>query len=254
MAGPAVGVSLQNIINEALGHLGVYQGDPLQAPDLQTAFFTLQAMLDGWQLEPGSFRQVAVESFTTQAGKSSYLVGPSALNPSPAPDWVTPFLPMQFDPGSITNFVGTVEIPVGIDARADWEAIALKTMQSSILTDCWPQFGLTAVTLNFWPVPNTSIAVNLYLPQQLSTPAAATATVILPPGYQEAMTFELAIKCSSKFGAALPAWLPEAWREAKEKIRAANWEPLAQRCDAALLGRRGSGHSGGGSIAFYTGE
>lgn len=245
MAGNA-GPTVTDVINEALGILGVYQGDPLSASDLASAFFTLQALVDGWQCEPLTFRQVSTVQFETTAGKQSYVLGPAA----DGVDWVTPFLPLDLREGDITQMQGTLEIPLAIDTRQQWELIAIKSMQSGILNEVWPDLGITTHTLNFWPVPSVSIPVNLYLAQQLAKPTATTAALVAPPGYQEALTFELAIKCSSKFGAAVPEWVFPAWVDAKHKIKAANFEPLDQYCDAALVKR----NTRLGSIRFYVGE
>lgn len=248
MAGNA-GLTVQDVINEALGILGVYQGDPLGASDLQSAFFTFQALVDGWGLEPLTFRQVSILQFMTTAGKAAYTLGPAPATGA-APDWVTPFLPLEFD--ALTMQTGTIELGIALDTLRQWESLAIKSMQSSILTDCYVDMGPVFHLLNFYPVPSASIPVNLYLPQQLSKPTATTAALVLPAGYQEALTYELAIKCSSKFGAALPEWLPMAWADAKSKIKASNFPALDMLCDPALV-RRGP-RTGGGSIAFYTGE
>lgn len=247
MAGNA-GLTVQDIINEALGILGVYTGDPLSGADLQSAFFTFQALVDGWTLEPLTFQQSATLQFTTTAGKSAYTLAAAAGS---GVDWVPPFLPAKrLD--AVTMQTGTLELGVNLDTLRQWEMIALKSMSSSILTDCYVNYGPASHVLNFWPVPSVAIPVNLYVKQQIAKPTATTAAIILAPGYQEPLTYELAIKCSSKFGAAVPEWLPEAWRESKARLAASNFPMLDALCDRALL-RRGS-RMGGGSISFYMGE
>jgi hypothetical protein len=241
MANPA----FLDIINEALGHLGVYTGDPLSAADEQTAFFTLLALIDGWGIEPGTILQTNVLQFMTQAGKQSYTIGPAVTN-----DWVTATLPMSFS--NIGMMLGLLELPIVPATEDQWAAIGLKSLQSGVIEGCWPNFGSTSHTLNFAPVPNAAIPINLYIPQQVLKPTVATATIGLPPGYQEAMTFELVIKVSSKFRAKIPAWIPAAWEAAKEKIRANNFEAMDIQCDPALV--RGGTRTGGGSIAFYEGK
>lgn len=247
MAGIAA-LTVQDIINEALGILGVYQGDPLSASDLQSAFFTFQALVDGWAGEQLTFRQVSILQFNTAAGKAAYTLAAAA---GAGVDWVAPFLPMELD--AVTMQMGSLELEVKLDTLRQWESIAIKSMQSSILTDVWVDLGAVSHTLNFYPVPSANIPVNLYLPQQLAKPTTPAAAIVLPPGgYQEALTYELAIKVSSRFGAAIPEWLPVAWAEAKGKVKASNFPALDMLCDPALV-RRGS-RMGGGSIAFYTGE
>jgi hypothetical protein len=234
-----------DIINEALGHLNVYTGDPLSSPDAQTAFFTLLALLDGWGIEPLTVLQVLILPFNTQPGKASYNVGTALTN-----DWVVPSLPMAFD--GVGMMVGSLEIGLTPLTEAQYQAIGLKSLQSGIMEGFWANMGSTAHTIFFSPVPNAVIPVNLYIPQNVVKPALITALAGLPPGYQEAITFELVIKASSKFRAKIPAWIPVAWAAAKEKIRAQNFEPMDVQCDPALVST--GGRTGGGSIDFYLGK
>lgn len=242
------GIAVQDIINEALGHLGVYQGDALDASDLQSAFFTFQGMMDGWAAEPLTIFQKSTLTFSTVAGQQSYTLGVNAGQT--VYNWPVSALPAEYD--AVTQGIsGGLEIPLGIDTEIEWASITIKSMQSGILNEMYPQIAATSHILNFWPVPNAILPVNLYVAQRIAAFTATNNVVALPPGYQEAITFELAIKCSSKFGASIPAWLPDAWRDAKGKIAAANFPFLDQKVDPALI-RRSTRL--GGSIDFYVGK
>jgi hypothetical protein len=148
--------------------------------------------------------------------------------------------------------IGTLELQIAIDTAAQWESIGIKSLASSIMQECWPNYGAAAHQLNFYPVPNASIPVALYLLQAIPRFTAITNVVQLPPGYQEPLTFELAMKCSSKFGASIPAWMPAAWSDGKATIRANNFEPIDVACDPALV--KPGPATGGGSINFYLGR
>lgn len=240
-------VLASDIINEALSILGVYTGDALAAADVASAFFTLSAIIDGYGAQPLTFRQTAVLAFATQAGKQSYTLGTAGGN-----DWVTPFLPAQIETGDVTMTTGTLELPIAVDTKDQWAAIALKSMTGGILTDVWADLGITSHTLNFWPVPNGAIPVTLYVSQPTAALASSSTAIVMPPGYQECLTFELAIKISSKFGASVPSWVPDAYLDAKANIKAINFPILDAVCDAALLGK--GRRTGGGSIDFYIGR
>lgn len=241
-------LTFQDIINEALGILGVYTGDPLAASESQSAFFTLQAIIDGYGAEALIIQENEVSRFVTTAGKSQYTLGVDAGN-----DWVVSTLPPSFS--EVTMSTGALEIPLEILTPAKWAMLALKSLQSSILSGMWPNFGPTVHTLSFYPVPGAIIPINLYTPEILSAPTATGNTFTAAPGYQELYTFELAIKASSKFGAQIPAWVPPAWADAKAKIKGANFNPLDVYCDAALVSLNSKNRTlGRGSIAFYTGE
>lgn len=250
MAGNA-GITVADLINESLSILGVYSGEPLDAGDLQTAYFTLCAIVDGWGAEALTIFQKVSETFQTVAGQAAYTLGLAAADP----DWVTSFLPTAFDAVTMstgTGGAGSVELGLAINTELQWASIGIKTLQSNILSDMYPQLGTAVHTLNFYPVPNGIIPVNLYMPQQIPAFTATSNVLVLRPGYQEALTFEHAMKVSSKFGATIPEWLPEAWKESKANMKGTNFEPLDVRCDPALI-KRSTSRSGGGSIRFYEG-
>ena len=251
MAGNA-GLTFTDVINEALGHLGVYTGDPLEAADLQTAFFTLCAIIDGYGAEKLMMWQHLILPFMTTPGKSQYLVGVAGA--TPPNDWVVPALPEKLD--GVTYLLGTGSTPVETDVKIrteyEWKNINLKTLSTSVLSDCWPNYGASAHQLNFYPQPNAALTVNLYIPQPVAKPTAAANAVVFPPSYQETITFELVIKASSKFRASVPSWIPAAWQDAKDKIKAANFEAIFLRSDNALLSS--NRRLGGGSLDFFTGK
>jgi hypothetical protein len=242
-----LGITVSDLIAEALSHIGVFQGDPLSAADIQSAFFTLNAIVDAWGADDCAIFDTSTLSFATIVGKQAYTIGTANTN-----DWVAPLLPPEFTRvGVVMAAQTTLELAVDILTLDQWASIGLKAMQSTIITGMWADFGSAAHTLNFWPVPSAACTIKLYVPQPVSTFTATSNTVVLPPGYLEALTFELAIKCSSKFGAQIPSWLPAAWSEAKARIKGANFEPIDARCDPAIVG---TGRRGGGSIDFYLGN
>jgi hypothetical protein len=246
MAGASTLPTVTDIITEALTHLGVYApGDPLAASDLSSAYFTLQGIVDGWGAQPLTiYNRSVLGSFSLTSGKSSYTIGTSGT------DWIASFLPPEIDLVTMKN--GTLEYPpMRMLTAEEWARIGLKGLQSNIVTECWPDYGAASHTLNFFPQPNATIPVTLYLLTPLQRFTSASNVVQFPPGYQEALTFELALKCSSKFGAQVPAWLPLAFQDAKANIKAANFDALDLRCDGALV--RTPARSGGGSIRFYEG-
>jgi hypothetical protein len=248
----SAGVTALDIITEALSVLGVYsQGESLSAADSASALFTLTALMDGWGAENFTIYNEVIQQFSTTASKQSYTIGPDNTN-----DWITATLPPSFDRvGNLPVTNGQpmpLELPVQIYTLDMWASIALKGLQSSIIQAMYPNYGFPSHTLNFWPIPNVVIPVSLYYPQKVAKLTALANAVAMPPGYQEALTYELAIKCAAKFGATIPQFLPDAWAEAKAKIKSMNTSVVDAICDPALV-RRGT-RTGYGSLGFYTGE
>lgn len=244
MAGNA-GVTFADLINEAAGILGIYTGDPLTAGEQQSFYFTLTAIIDGYGADALIILQNAILTFQTIANKQTYNIGAANTN-----DWVTPSLPPSFI--SVKMLQAGLEYDVDVVTDQEWADIALKGLGSNILTSMWPNIGATSHALSFWPLPSIAQTVNLYVPEVVAKPTSPTNAFIAAPSYQEMMTFELVIKASSKFGAPIPSWIPDAYMEARSKVKAANFQPLYIGCDAALVS---SPHdAGGGSLDFYLGR
>jgi hypothetical protein len=241
MAAP---ITVLDLITEVLALYGEYSpGESLDASSVQTVLFTLNGALDGLGAERLSIYSTTLATYNTIAGKGAYTLGPS-----PA-DWVTAAAPAFVSRAGMLS--GSLEIPIDLISADEWARFQLKTMQSTIATAAWVQFGPTSHTINFWPVPSIAFPVNLYVAQQIPRFAAQTDSVILPPGYQEFLVYDCAIKTASKFGAPLPEWIPTAWREARTRIKERNFRALESRCDPALTHKSGRGWP---SINFYTGD
>jgi len=219
-----VAVLVSDIAVEVLSILGVYApGEPVATADSASLLFTLNGIVDGFAAERLMIFETAILPFSTVIAKQSYKLGPDGTN-----DWVTTFLPGAVTSIGLLTVGGTLEIPLALYTLAQWQAIALKAT-AGVPTACWPQYGAVFHTLNFWPVPNVVSPVLLYVQKQIPLFTSVTNTVLLPPGYQELLTYELALKSVGKFGREVPAWLPAAWRAARTRVE-----------DRAALASRGN--------------
>lgn len=240
------GLSVLDLITEALALMGEYSpGEPLDAASAQSLLFTLNGAIDGLGGEPLAIYSNSVLNFATIAGKQTYSLG---LDPSN--DWDT----QAAAPSLITRvgmMANALELPIEIVSAEEWARYGLKTMQSTISSAVWIQYGPAANVLNFWPVPSVAFQVNLYIAQQIPKFVATTDSVSLPPGYQEFLTYDLVIKSAAKFGASIPEWIPQAWREARTRIKERNFQSVNSRCDPALTHQ---GRRGWPSLGFYTGD
>jgi hypothetical protein len=227
-----LGATAADYITEALSILGVYaQGENISAADLSSSLFTFNAMVDGWGAETLTVYAITPQTFMTQANKQTYSLGPDVSN-----DFIAT-LPVSIEQASM--LLGTTELPLTPRTQPEWAALSGKSITGSVLSDLYVAYGAAAHQLNFWPVPSQTIAVVLYMAAALAQIALPSNVISVPPGYKEALIFELAIKLASKFGAKLPAYLPSAWDEAKTKIKARNYTPEEAPLDPALSRGRG---------------
>jgi hypothetical protein len=256
MAGNPGLVSVLDVITEVLSLLRAYSpGEPIAAADSSSCLFTLSGLIDGWGAERLTVFRGNVATFTTTAGKQTYTVGPAAALAPASPDWLLDPCPPDFN--AVTCLPGqpsSIEAELRILTDLQWAEIPLKSLQSNYLGSVWPNFQPAGYyQLSFFPIPSAAVPVTLYTPLPVGKLLALSSTLQMPPGYQEALVYELAIKVSSKFGPRMPEWLPAAWTAAKSRIKEANFQALDVSLDAALT-RDGGGFNGGGSIDFYMGK
>jgi hypothetical protein len=244
----AAAITVLDLITEVLALMGEYSpGEPLDAAAIASLLFTLNGALDGLGGERLAIYSNSVLNYATVANKGAYTLGPD-----PANDWITPG-PVPAVIRSVSMLSGALEIPIGDVSADEWARFGLKTLASSIASAVYVQLGPVSHTFNFWPIPSVSYTVNIYAAQQIPQFVAASDSVVLPPGYQEFLTYDLCIKSAAKFGATIPEWVPTAWREARTRIKERNFAAgaLESRCDPALTHKSGRGWP---SIDFYTGK
>jgi hypothetical protein len=241
-------VTVFDLITEALAIYGEYAaGESLDASSVQSLLFTLNGAIDGLGAERLSIYSTSVLSYTTIAGKQSVHLraGGGGLGHGGRGSGL--HLARR---RMLSN--GGVELPIAIVNADEWAGIWAevdadqRSLRRSGLSTGRPRirstFGLCLRARSLWRSTPRNRFRNSWRKRD---------TVSLPPGYQEFLTYDLAIKSSSKFGAPLPDWLPQAWREARTRIKERNYRAFDSRCDPALT--QGSGR-GVPSIDFYTGK
>lgn len=239
-------VTVLDLATEVLSLYGSYAaGETIDSADVQSLIFTLNGILDGITAETLSlFSDTVLAGFTLTPGKQVYSFGAGASD--------FPLAGITRQIVGIGDIANNIERPLKLLTDEEWEAIRLKTFSSSVVTAAWIRNVFPLLSITFWPVPTVADALRFYYREPVSTVSASSDVLILPAGYQEWLTFELAIKAAPKFGANLPAWLGEAWREAKTRVKESNYSGAVSRLDSALTG--GRGRAGAPSLSFYTGE
>lgn len=248
MAGSGNSVLFSDLATEVLALFGSYvSGETIAAADSQSLIFTFNGILDGYSAEfLAVFNSSVTSGYSLSANKQTYTLGASGS------DWVLSVVPPYITRlGAMIS--ASVEIPLRILTDPEWAAVPLKSQTSTIPQAVWIQNTPPTVTFSFWPVPSATIPVKIYGGQQVAARVAATSDVlVLPAGYQELLTYELAIKAAPKFGANLPAWIYTAWQQSKTRVKESNYEAYISRPDTGLEVARGSVPAE--RLAFYTGS
>lgn len=114
--------------------------------------------------------------------------------------------------GTITAFfessvAGVTEIPCPILTDDMWQAIAIKTLTSTLFTDVYynPTSSGGFGTVTLWPIPTTGDhALVLYRPMPLSQFVTLSQSVDLPDGAEDAIEYNLAFRLCAPNGVQPP--------------------------------------------------
>lgn len=180
-------------INRALRLLGVLaEGEVASADTMNDALTALNQMIDSWTTERLSVFATQVQNFAWPGGYATRTVGPTGDFVGIRPVRVetsTYFL----DPNGISRQVVLIN-------RDQYDAIPVKTVESSVPSALFVNMTYPDVELTVYPVPSTPLMLKLVSTIQLDQPATLSTEMSFPPGYLRAFTYNLACELAPEFG------------------------------------------------------
>lgn len=224
------------IIYPALKKIGVLaEGETPSATMENDALSALNGMIDSFSTEELFIFSILRELFTLNQGQQTYQMG------SGAPDFNT-VRPQRIMNAQI-QLIGSnpvAEMPMTILNQAEYAAIIVKTITSTVPLYLYNDDAYPYANINFWPVPQATLTVVLNSWKPVSDFALITSAVSFPPGYLECLIYNLAIRLAPDYGATLRDDVIALAVASKENIKRMNIKPQHLACDNALLSPRGS--------------
>jgi hypothetical protein len=223
-------VAVQDLISASLRLINVLGvGDSLDADTANNCLYALNDMLDGWNLESLMIYTITSSTWNLVAGKQTYQMGPTAV----APDFPAP-RPVKIQAAGI--LINGMEFPLDLLGDDEWEATALKSLVSSIPTALYNQGSYPNTALSLWPLPGAPYQLVLYTWQNIPAFATVNDQVSFPPGYAEALRYNLAVRLAIEFQRPLSPAIADLATSSKAKIKRNNEQPPLMSCDPAILG------------------
>jgi hypothetical protein len=246
---PGTQVSGFDLVKSAMRALGaIASGENPSAAELNDGLAAANQMFDSWNAQRLMVFTVDSVAFPLTNNKQTYTLGPGGDFDSPRPP--------QIDWASII-YTGSspqpLEIPIEvITDPKEWRDIVLKGTTSSFPTAVYDDGGFPFRNLMVWPVPGQNVQINLYVWSALSQFPDGKTVLTFPPGYAEAIRFNLAIRLAPDFQAEPSQTLVELAISSLAVVKSINIPILEMACDDALLSGRGG--SGSGYIDFVSGR
>lgn len=199
-SGSSVTARAADIIQSAAYEIAVFApGEPVDAAEAQWALEVLQRIIDQWNARRALIYSVGFTLYNLTANKGPHTIGPTGdLKTGPA---------AQYRPVNVAScsFVlnpgasNPVDLPVQMRDKDWWAANPLKSLTSSIITDCYYEPASPNGNLNFFPICNTNGVVRLEQWSSLAQALTLQTQLGLVQGYWEALVTTLALALCPSF-------------------------------------------------------
>jgi hypothetical protein len=227
-------MTAQELINDALRLVGVLNtGEGPNSDEHTECLRALNTMIESWNTERLIVYAIARDTYTLTPAQPSYTIGTGGELNAPRP--------VRIENAGVIPAGQSYEHPLHLMQKDEFAAIRLKGAESTFPTAMYDDRAYPLASLHFWPVPsNPSTQLVLYTWRQLSAVAALGDTVAFPPGYAEAILYNLALRLAPRYREAMvsPLVIDQA-RESKAGIKRINLPAPLMSCEDVMGANRG---------------
>ena len=231
-------MTAQDLIRDALIMTGALaQGESAGPGDVQDAFRRLNRMVSGWKNQRLTCFVTEENVYPLVGSQQEYTIGPGGDFDQFRPQF------LSYCGLILTNVTPNVEVKVPIVTVKDWSYQSVKGLSSTLPTRVYyytqfPSSGADAGLgkLIFWPKLTQANSIRLYCPKPITEFATLTTDYSLPPGYEDALEYNLAVRLIQA-GMGLREHLSDLVPMARESLaimKRANIQPVTASIDPAL--------------------
>lgn len=220
-----------DLISLSLREAGVIgQGQTAGAQDFSDSLRILNGMLSQWQRRRWIVYHL-VETTCLGNGALSYSVGPGGDFNIQRADTIEAAFFRQI----VSSDANNVDYPLTpIRAREDYNQISLKSLAS------FPQVfffdsGYPLGQLYVWPLPDSSYELHITTKQVLPQFTSLTDEIELPPEYEEALHYNLAVRLKPLYGLPPDVSITQLAKIALNTIKNANAQITQLQMPAGLV-------------------
>lgn len=219
--------TVQTRLNRAMRLIGqIGSGESPTTDETADCLTALNAMLDSWRNDRLMCFAFQTLTLTLANGDDTYTIGTSGD--------VNTTRPVDILDAYIVD--GNVSYPVKLIGEKEYASIIDKTTTAD-----WPDVMLfrptvasSLATVIVYPVPNAARTMKIVCRVPVTAFSAASDTVTLPPGWEEAIDSNLAIRIAPEFETRAPAEVVQMAKESLAGIKKTNATVQPRRLNTQL--------------------
>jgi len=233
-------MTILEIITSSLRLIGQLGPGRTAGPSETTdALFVLNRMLESWANDRLLVYAIDRNVFSLVASKTYYTIGTSGA------DWNLT-RPLRLDNVGLMIDAQT-EVPLQQLTEDEYAEVRQKALTSTQPTQVFYEATYPNGTLFVWPTPTQVRSLVLYTFAPISTFASASDTMSLPPGYADAVRYNLAVRLAPEWGKTARPDVAAMAVESLSRIKTTNSPVMEMIVDPAMAGR-------GAAFDWRTGE
>jgi hypothetical protein len=193
------------------------------------ALSALNMMVDSFSNESLILHHITQETFTLTPNLAVHRIGVGGEFDTQRP--------LSIEAATI-NISGT-DWPIKLFSYDDWAVIRLKTLNSNYTQYLYMDDTYPLANVYMYPIAPTANLITLYCKKPLTNFACLQAQVILPPGYERLLKYNLACELAPEYQTEAGGNVEKLAMQSKAAVKRTNKRPLTAQIDPGLLGPQG---------------
>lgn len=221
-----------DILKRAMRLAGVYSiGEEPSADETASGLMALNGMIGTWANESLMIYAHTVDTVPLVTNTSLYTLGETGT--------VVTTRPMEALDMSYVVYQG-ISYPCPMMTIEQYNSIPFKAQTAQFPWMLWYEDTFPNGNLTVYPTPADASTLKFASKKQLAGFSSLTDAVALPPGYFDALCFNMAVYWCPEFdGTNIPPQVMQQAINTKRLIKRTNTDPLTMRLPAAVLPQNG---------------
>lgn len=221
----------ENIIRRSMRLIqAIGTGETATADEITDGLDALNAMLDSWWNERIAVFAIEERSFALTPGTQNYPIGPAAAAPFDVQR------PLKIESAYVR--LQSVDYPMLVVDYGRWAGISYKPLQG---IPEWLYYEPTTPEgeIFLWPIPSQAMELFIGTRRQIQSFTTSNDTINMPPGYVDALCYNLAVKIAPEYEREVPPVVAAEAIKTLANIKRLNATPPGiMRSDTVFLDSR----------------